>query len=256
MKKILSYIIVIVITYIIAAFIHNPELRNKLNTFFKKTPQEVIIKNMYIKPKIVYVRKEPLDKAEILGTLKRNTEVGLITIQDKWAKVKTPAGISGWVLLDSLKEQPPQTTTKKEEPKQEIQQEDITYPQYQDLSEKSKIPSSVISAFDTQPEPSPDEPPEIIKQEIQKKQTQKPTTTKTITTQPKTEEVKKEITTQPLTEKPTQQEITTTTIPKKPKKETTTQTTTTEETINCPNCGAEVIKGERFCPICREQLIR
>ncbi|MCS7232188.1 MAG: zinc ribbon domain-containing protein, partial [Elusimicrobiota bacterium] len=99
---------------------------------------------------------------------------------------------------------------------------------YQDLSEKSKIPSSVISAFDTQPEPSPDEPPEIIKQEIQKKQTQKPTT-KTTTTQPKTEEVKKE---------------------------TTTQTTTTEETINCPNCGAEVIKGERFCPICREQLIR
>ncbi|MCS7231591.1 MAG: SH3 domain-containing protein, partial [Elusimicrobiota bacterium] len=120
MKKILSYLIVIAITYTIAAFIHNPDLKNKLNTFIKRTPQEVIIKNMYIKPKIVYVRKEPLDKAEILGTLKRNTEVGLITIQDKWAKVKTPAGISGWVLLDSLKEQPPQTTTKKEEPKQEI----------------------------------------------------------------------------------------------------------------------------------------
>ncbi len=51
----------------------------------------------------------------------------------------------------------------------------------------------------------------------------------------KDNKIQSEIKTLIVSEKPQQQEQTT-------------------ETIICPNCGAEVMKGERYCPVCREPL--
>lgn len=258
MKKFLSYLIVIVITYAVATYIHNPELRKKINkkinSIFQRTPQEVVIKNMYVKSKLVYVKKEPQDTAEILGTLKRGTEVGLITIQEKWAKVKTPAGVSGWVSVNSLSDQPLQVTKKEVVKKEELRKEEQIY---QDLSsaETEKIPSSVVSIFDNQPKVE-DDVPDIIRQEIKSKKTiqQK---TKTETTKTEQKKISQEISPTVSVSTPQQQETTLIEKPKRTKKETVTTTpNATEEIKNCPRCGAEVIKGERFCIICREPLSR
>mgnify|MGYP001772861880 CR=1 FL=1 len=46
-----------------------------------------------------------------------------------------------------------------------------------------------------------------------------------------------------------QSELKTLIVSEKPKQEEKLP-----ETIICPNCGAEVMKGERFCPVCREPL--
>lgn len=253
MKKFFSYLIVIIITYAVAAYINNPELRKKINNLFqKRTQEEAVIKNMYVKNKLIYVKKEPQDNAEILGTLKKGTEVGLITTQEKWAKVKTPAGVSGWVNLSSLSEQPVQVSKKETIKKEEIQQEQP----YQDLSysENEKIPSSVVSIFDSQVQTT-EEVPDIIKQELQSRQAAKTTTQQKTKTETKTEQQKisqetpTSVSSSTITQ---QQEIKE--KPKKTKKETTTSTQEQEEFIICPNCGAEVIKGERFCPICREPI--
>ncbi|MEN3013420.1 MAG: SH3 domain-containing protein [Endomicrobiia bacterium] len=249
MKKIFSYLIVIAITYIVSAIINNPTLKEKLIAPFKGKPEETIIKVMYIKPRLVYVKKEPAETSEILGTLKRNTEVGVLQVQDKWVKIKTPAGVSGWVLMASLKEQPPATTKKETTQQQEpapSKEEALT--QYEDLSSNGKIPSSVISVFEETPAAT-DEPPEIIKQEINKKQTTTPLSKPKKETKPasstKTETHPQET---PQEKTPTtSSEITT---PKKIEK----QTDVSEEITTCKNCGAEVIKGERFCPICREPI--
>lgn len=259
MKKIFSYLIVIAITYGVAAYINNPELRKKINNLFQRTPQEVVVKNMYVKHKLVYVKKEPLDTAEILGTLRKGTEVGLITTQEKWAKIKTPAGVSGWVSISSLSEQPVQVSKKEAAKKEKAppQEEQI----YQDLSSSAdKIPSSVISIFDTQAQPT-EEVPDIIKQELQSRQTTTKTTTQQkAKTSTKTEQQKVTQETPPVVSvsTPTQQETIIQEKPKKSKKETTITkpSSETEEIIKCPNCEAEVIKGERFCPICRELLTK
>ncbi|MCX7956968.1 MAG: SH3 domain-containing protein [Endomicrobia bacterium] len=271
MKKFLSYLIVIAITYFISAYINNSDLRNKISSIFKKEPQEQIIKIMYVKPKTIYVRTEPLDNAEILGSLKRNAEVGLITTQDKWAKIKTPAGVSGWVLFASLKDTPPKQivqseSAKKETKTEETQQEEIKT--YQDLSSDGKIPSNLISAFE-QTSPPQDELPDVIKEEIKKtKETPITTTKKTQTakSQPQQQTSTTIQTNQPstavapstITVTTEQKEEKTVEVKKETKKKKEKiqqeQTDTPPQITNCSNCGAEVMQGERFCPICREPI--
>ncbi len=250
MKKFFSYLIVIVITYCIAAYINNPELRQKVKNIFQPKPKETIIKIMYIKPKIAYVTNAPQEDAQILGTLKRNVEVGVIEIQNEWAKVKTPAGVVGWVAYNSLKEEKPKEVAKQEtkQQTQPVQQEQPqeTTTQYEDLSGSGKIPSSVISVFDEATTQQPqEEVPEVIKQELKKKQT-------TTTTTTATQEVKQG---HPQTQENTQSQPVEQKIEVKKRQKTEQKIESSqEETIICPNCGAEVIKGERFCPYCREPL--
>lgn len=261
MKKFLSYLIVIIITYFISAYINNSSFRQKIIDILQPKTKDIIVKIMYVKPKIAYVKTEPKKDAQILGTLRRNVEVGLIEIQNEWAKIKTPAGVVGWITYDSLKEEKPKEVVqnKPQKPKEEAQQESQET-QYEDLSAGGKIPSSVISAFDNATSQQPQEDiPDVIQQELKRKQTeiqtqqttakQQTTFTKQTSTKQVTQELKQE-------QQPTQ-EATTTTAPKqlkKEKKKIEQPPTTQEETIICPNCGAEVIKGERFCPYCREPL--
>ncbi len=261
MKKFLSYLIVIIITYCVSAYINNPELRKKINNIFQPKPKDVVVKIMYVKPKVAYVKISPEKDAQILGTLRRNVEVGLIEVQNEWAKIKTPAGAVGWVTYDSLKEEKPKEVaqSKPQKSKEEVQQEP-QQTQYEDLSAEGKIPSSIISAFDNVSSQQPQEEiPDVIQQELKKRQTetqaqqtttkQQATFTKQTSTKQTTQEIKQE-------QQPSQQEtaITTPQKPKKEKKKVEQPPITQDETIICPNCGAEVIKGERFCPYCREPL--
>lgn len=124
----------------------------------------------------------------------------------------------------------------------------------------SQQPLEVIEA--TQILPSLDEPPEVIKEELKKQQGKKEEPKKVV----KEEKPKQQPTQETITQKKQQQTTTqqetqqTQEKPKKekkvkpPKTETTQEEPQQEEYITCPNCGAEVIKGERFCPYCRESL--
>ncbi len=251
MKKLFSYLIVIIITYAVAAYVNNKELRQNIQMFVsQKILKTQKIEIMWIKPKLAFVRKEPSQNAALLGSLKRATQVKVLKKEGEWCFIETPSGIPGWVKYDVLTSTMPTVVVSKQK---EVVSQEVVVKEYYSHDKLSTQPLEIIEA--TNLVPSLDEPPEIIKEELKKQQVKKEEPKSK--TQPQQEVVQKE---KELQQQTTTQQQVDTTI-QKPKKikppkpvKTETKETEAEEYIICPNCGAEVIKGERYCPYCREPL--
>jgi len=257
MKKVFSYFIIIAITYFVSAYINNKELREKILMFVQqKILRTQKVEIMYIKPKITYVRKEASDNSPLLGSLRKGTEVKVLKTEDTWSFIETPSGVCGWVKYEVLTSTP---VVKK--PVEVVSKQKKEYVPEQYIPQgQEKISQQVVEIIEaTKLVPSLDEPPDFIKEELKKQQEKKEETKKVVKedkpkVQPKQEVVKQELQQQTTTQTVSQQ------VQEKPKKVKPQKTETTElqqeEYITCPNCGAEVIKGERFCPYCREPLFK
>jgi large subunit ribosomal protein L7Ae len=265
MKKFFSYVIVIALTYAISAYVNNKELREKVQMYVQqKILRTQKVKIMYVKPKFIYVRKEASEQSVLLGLLRKGTQVEVLKTEDKWSFIKTPSGVTGWVKYEVLTSTPVVNKQVEVVSKPKQKEEYVQEQQVEQQLQQEKIsqqPLEVIEA--TQILPSLDEPPEVIKEELKKQQEKKEEPKKVV----KEEKPKQQPTQETITQKEQKQQTTTQQKaqqtqekPKKekkvkpPKTETTQEEQQQEEYITCPNCGAEVIKGERFCPYCREPL--
>jgi uncharacterized protein YgiM (DUF1202 family) len=266
MKKFFSYVIVIALTYAISAYVNNKEFREKVQMYVQqKILRTQKVEIMYVKPKFIYVRKEASEQSVLLGSLRKGTQVEVLKTEDKWSFIKTPSGVTGWVKYEVLTSTPVvkkqvEVVSKPKQKEEYVQEQQVEQQLQQEKI--SQQPLEVIEA--TQILPSLDEPPEVIKEELKKQQEKKEEPKKVA----KEEKPKQQQPTQEtITQKEQQQQTTTQQEtqqtqekPKKekkvkpPKTETTQEEKQQEEYITCPNCGAEVIKGERFCPYCREPL--
>lgn len=255
MKKIMFYLIIIVITYFISAYVNNKDLREKIQIFIhQKILRTQKIEIMYIKPKFTYVRKEASDNAALLGSLKRGTQIKVLKTQREWSFIETPSGVSGWVKYEVLTSTP---VIVKESEEMKNKSKRIQSMSQKNLTIEEKIssqPLEIIEAMNLVP--SLDEPPEIIKEEIKKQQQKKEEKTE-VQTKPKPEESQKQSFSQKEDQKENQQVIIKEEL-KKDKEIKSQKTKSIEEKsqeyTKCGNCGAEVIKGERFCPYCREPI--
>jgi|GEM_PF-2214447 large subunit ribosomal protein L7Ae len=265
MKKFFSYVIVIALTYAVSAYVNNKEFREKVQMYVQqKILRTQKVEIMYVKPKFIYVRKEASEQSVLLGLLRKGTQVEVLKTEDKWSFIKTPSGVTGWVKYEVLTSTPVvkkqvEVVSKAKQKEEYVQEQQVEQQLQQEKI--SQQPLEVIEA--TQILPPLDEPPEVIKEELKKQQEKKEEPKKVV----KEEKPKQQPTQETITQKEQKQQTTTQQEtqqtqekPKKekkvkpPKTETTQEEPQQEEYITCPNCGAEVIKGERFCPYCREPL--
>jgi large subunit ribosomal protein L7Ae len=261
MKKFFSYVIVIALTYAISAYVNNKELREKVQMYVQqKILRTQKVEIMYVKPKFTYVRKEASEQSVLLGSLRKGTQVEVLKTEDKWSFIKTPSGVTGWVKYEALTSTPVvkkqvEVVSKPKQKEEYVQEQQVEQQLQQEKI--SQQPLEVIEA--TQILPSLDEPPEVIKEELKKQQGKKEEHKKVVKEEkPKQQQPTQETITQKEQKQQTTTQQETQQTQEKPKKEKKVKPpkteTTQEEYITCPNCGAEVIKGERFCPYCREPL--
>jgi len=260
MKKFFSYVIVIALTYAISAYVNNKEFREKVQMYVQqKILRTQKVEIMYVKPKFTYVRKEASEQSVLLGSLRKGTQVEVLKTEDKWSFIKTPSGVTGWVKYEVLTSTPVvkkqvEVVSKPKQKEEYVQEQQVEQLRQEKISQQ---PLEVIEA--TQILPSLDEPPEVIKEELKKQQGKKEEHKKVVKEEkPKQQQPTQETITQKEQKQQTTTQQETQQTQEKPKKEKKVKPpkteTTQEEYITCPNCGAEVIKGERFCPYCREPL--